>query len=149
MVKDETNINHAAKPSKSRGTKTIHYTISHSFDKLVTIFSKILVLMLSLALPKAYPGISDILNDLPTMIKGCIISNEFYRGTLHTNAILKSSKKTLSTTTLNLKNVGNVQNQTNKHMSSSFTSINSGCVGINHISCIGFMLVKKICSWIW
>ena len=68
MVKDITDINNAAKPGKTRGAKTIHHPIGHAFNQLIAILYKILVLVFSLALPKADPGVLNILGDLPTAI---------------------------------------------------------------------------------
>ena len=118
-------------------------------DKLVAILDKILMLVFSFTLPETDPGVLDILGDLPSMIKGRIIRNKLCMGTVHLYAVLKCSKETFCAATLNLEDVGNAKNQTNKNMSFSFSSINSGRIGVNHVGCIGFLTMKKVRCRIW
>ena len=116
IIQNITNVGHAEKPDGCRYVKTIHHSIGHAFHELITIFGKILMFMLGFTLPETGVGIAKIFGDFPTSVERCVISNEFCRGTTLANAVLKGTQETLGISTLNLKNVSDARNQTNKNI---------------------------------
>ena len=149
VVETEANICHGQKPHCKRASTLIDDTIGYPLHSFIPVLRIVLMLVLGFTLPQGDEKVANIFSYSPSSVHRSIVSNQFGGDPSIKDTLFQAIIEDISAVVFCWVGIGDLRINTNKYMSTLFTSICSWCVTNFLICSIVFISAVKIGSRIW